>query len=62
MKKIEELEKNLNEKKIDSIYFFYGEELYLLEQSIKKIRKIFGECIKGINYILIDKKNISNII
>ena len=62
MKKIEELEKNLNEKKIDSIYFFYGEELYLLEQSIKKIRKIFGECIKGINYILIDETNIGNII
>ncbi len=62
MFKIEELEKQLQNKKIGSIYLLYGEEQYLLEQCIKKIRGIFGECIKGINYIQIDENNVSEII
>ena len=62
MVKIEELEKQLQNKKIESIYLLYGEEQYLLEQCAKKIRGIFGECIKGINYIQIDENNVSEII
>ena len=62
MIKIEELEKQLQNKKIESIYLLYGEEQYLLEQCAKKIRGIFGECIKGINYIQIDENNVSEII
>ena len=62
MKKIEELEKDLNNGNLESIYFLYGEEQYLLETIVNKIKKIFGECIKGINYILIDDTNINNII
>ncbi len=62
MKKIEELEKDLNNEKLESVYFLYGEEQYLLETIVNKIKKIFGECIKGINYILIDDTNINNII
>ena len=35
---------------------------FLLETSLKKIRSLFGETIKGINYILIDDTNINELI
>ena len=60
--KIEELEKRLKNGTVDSLYLFYGEEKYLLENSIKRIKKIFGELINGINYISIDETNVNNII
>ena len=59
---IENLEKELNSNNLRSLYLLYGEELFLLENSLKKIRNIFGECIKGINYINIDDTNISELI
>ena len=62
MVKIEELEKKLKNETLDSIYLLYGEELFLLENTLKKIKKNFGECIKGINYIQIDDTNIAEII
>ena len=60
--KIEELEKRLKNGTVDSLYLLYGEEKYLLENSIKRIKKIFGELINGINYISIDETNVNNII
>lgn len=62
MLSIENLEKELNGKKLNSLYLLYGEELFLLESNLKKIKALFGECIKGINYILIDEQNVSEII
>lgn len=59
---IENLEKELKSKKISSMYLFYGEETFLLETNIKKIKDLFGECIKGINYISIDETNVNEII
>lgn len=59
---IETLEKQLKENKLNSLYLLYGEELFLLENSLKKIKSLFGECIKGINYILIDEQNVQEII
>ena len=59
---VESLEKQLNQKQLQPIYLFYGDEKYLIEKNVKKIKNIFGECIKGINYILIDKTNIKEII
>lgn len=56
--KIEELEKELKNEKLSSIYLLYGEERFLLESSLKKIKSIFGECLKGINYITIDDTNL----
>ena len=44
MVNIELVEKELNQQKLHSIYLFYGEEQYLIESCIKKIKKIFGEC------------------
>ncbi|MCI8640962.1 MAG: DNA polymerase III subunit delta [Clostridia bacterium] len=59
---IEDFEKELKKGNLQSIYLLYGEELFLLESCLKKIRNLFGECVKGINYIIIDEQNISNII
>lgn len=60
--KIEDLEKHLKNGKLNSLYLLYGEEKYLLENSIKRIKKLFGETINGINYISIDDSNVSNLI
>ena len=59
---IENLEKELKAGKLNSIYLLYGEELFLLENSLKRIKNIFGECIKGINYINIDETNYTELI
>ena len=62
MKKIEELEKELQSQNLGHLYLLYGEEQFLLEQTIRKIRKLFGETIKGINYIQIDESNVQQLI
>ncbi len=59
---INDLEKELKSGKLRNLYLFYGEELYLIESTLKKIRKIFGEAIKGINYIILDESNIDSFI
>lgn len=59
---IENLEKELKQGNLQSLYFLYGEELFLIENTLKRIRTLFGECIKGINYINIDDTNCSNLI
>ena len=62
MVSVENLEKELKAGKLNSIYLLYGEELFLLENSLKRIKNIFGECIKGINYINIDETNYTELI
>ena len=59
---VEELEKDLKTVKLDSIYLLYGEEEFLLETCVKKIKKSFGDLVNGINYIQIDDKNADKII
>ena len=59
MLKIEELEKT---NKFNGIYLFFGNETFLLEQQLRKIKKSFRELVKGINYILIDESNIQELI
>ena len=60
--KIEELEKELRTGKLHGLYLLYGEETFLLENCLKSIKKIFGEKINGINYILIDETNVNGIV
>ena len=55
---IEDLEKKLNCNQLSPLYLLYGEERYLLELNLKKIKKIFGEIIYGINYVTIDETNL----
>lgn len=59
---IEILEKELKTGNLNSIYLFYGEELFLIENAVKKIKNQFGETIKGINFIFIDDTNIQELI
>ena len=45
-----------------SVKLLYGEETYLLETKLRKIKKEFGDLVKGINYIQIDESNITELI
>lgn len=58
----EQLEKELKNEKLQSIYLLYGEETYLIETCVKKIKKQFGEIVQGINYIEIDETSIGQLI
>ena len=62
MVSIEKLEQELKQENLNSIYLLYGEELFLLENNLNKIRKLFGKTIKGINFILIDDTNVKELI
>ena len=59
---VDVLEKELKEGKLNSIYLFYGEETYLLQNCLKRIKKNFGDLILGINYIQIDESNVDSLI
>lgn len=59
---LEALEKELKQGNLNSLYLLYGEEKFLLESNLKKIKKIFGETITGINYIQIDETNVEQLI
>ena len=56
------LEKELNNGKLNSLYLFYGEERYLLDNSLKKVKKIFGEMLQGINYVILDESLLDDLI
>ena len=59
---VDALEKKIQKEVSNGIYLFYGEEIYLLELIVKKIKKNFGELVPGINLVTIDETNIQNII
>ncbi len=44
------------------VYLLFGEDEYLRNEYLKKIKKAFGEIQLGINYVQIDENNVSNII
>ena len=44
------------------VYLLFGEDEYLRNEYLKKIKKSFGEAQLGINYVQIDENNVSNII
>ena len=45
-----------------SVKLFYGEETYIKEARVKKIKKEFGNLVNGINFIQIDENNVKEII
>lgn len=55
------LDKSINAE-LKPLYLLYGEEQYLIDTSVNKIKKKFGERVLGINYILIDETNLDNLI
>ena len=58
----EKLEQELKQGNLNSIYLFYGKEEYMLDVSVKRIKKLFGNILLGINYIQIDDTNINSLI
>ena len=46
----------------ESIYLLSRKEKFLLETYIRKIKKSFGEIVKGINYILLDEQSVDKLI
>lgn len=61
--KYDVLEKNVNAGKLQAIYLLYGNEKYLMDTILKKIKKAFAEeLVQGINYILIDESNLKDFI
>lgn len=44
------------------VYLLFGEDEYLINEYLKKIKKAFGEVKLGINYVQIDENNVTNII
>ena len=54
------LDKNIGEG-LKPIYLLYGEERYLIDMAIHKIKKKFGELVQGINYIMIDETNVNHL-
>lgn len=59
---IEELEKKLKQGELNNLYLLFGEETFLLNSCLKKIKSNFGELNNGINYIKIDDTNINKLI
>lgn len=55
------LNKNIDTE-LKPIYLLYGSEQYLIENTVNRIKKKFGEKVLGINYILIDETNVENLI
>lgn len=62
MVSLENLEKELKSGELKSIYLLYGEETFLLETCLKKIKNNFGERKPGINEVKLDDTNIKGII
>ena len=50
------------QNKLESIYLFYGEELFLIDNLIKTVKKKFGELVQGINYVQIDATSVDTLI
>ncbi len=47
---------------MSSIYLLYGKEVYLLESIVKKVKKMFGNLVEGLNYIKIDNSNLDKLV
>jgi DNA polymerase-3 subunit delta len=58
---VAELEKQISNNQLKNIYLFSGEETFEKEEYVRKIKKCFGELVKGINYINIDKDSIGSL-
>ncbi len=59
---IKDLEKDITTGNLNGIYVLYGEEKYLINEYLKRIKKVFGKLSLGINYVLLDENNINTLI
>ncbi len=58
----EGIEQELKQGKLNSLYLLYGEEEFLIDSCVKKIKKLFGDKLLGINYIQVDETNVGMLI
>lgn len=58
---LKELEDDIKEKNLKSIYFIYGDESYDIERYVEKIKKCFSNLVLGVNFFEMDKNNISDL-
>ena len=58
----ENLEQELKKGQLNNLYLLYGKEEFLLDTCVKRIKKLFGNLLLGINYIQIDDTNVSSLI
>ena len=59
---ISELESELKQGNLSGLYLLYGKETYLLENTLKKMKKLFGNISYGLNYIKVDDSNVDSLI
>lgn len=57
-----QIEKDLKNNELKNLYLLYGEEQYLIDNSTKKIKKIFRNLVDGLNYIKIENGSADSII
>lgn len=60
--KYEGLEKDLNSSDLKPLYLLYGEETYLIDLTLKKIKKKFGKLVQGINFVMIEENNCNELV
>lgn len=60
--KYDKLEQELNNSELKPMYLLYGNEKYLMDGILKKIKNKFGELVQGINFVIIDETNINDLI
>ena len=60
--KYEGLEKDLNSSYLKPLYLLYGEETYLIDLTLKKIKKKFGKLVQGINFVMIEENNCNELV
>ena len=60
--KTEQLEKELKQNNPETIFLLFGEETYLIENSLKTIKKNYGETINGINSVTLYENSVANLI
>lgn len=61
--KNDKLDNVINSKDIyGKVFLFYGEEKYNRSIYVNKIKKIYGDLLKGINYIVLDDTNVNNLV
>ena len=44
---------------MENLYLITGDDLFEREKTVEKIKSAFGELVKGINFIVIDKDTIN---
>ncbi len=56
------LDDDIKNKKLQHVYFFFGDDLYELERYVDKVKKTYGNLELGVNFFQLDKSNIDTLL